>query len=134
MAARWLPSMTTGVTELDQQHQALIHHMNQLIEAKAEGRGKEELVATLDFLKAYSATHFAAEEALMARYGCPAAAGNEHAHAEFIRRFGELKSAVEVYGVADFALSQAVRELTDWYINHICECDTRLRAYVEAAG
>ena len=73
MAAQWTPDMTTGIDELDQQHQELIRRVNAFAEALSTGAGAGQVAELLDFCLAYAEQHFALEEAHMERLNCPAA-------------------------------------------------------------
>jgi hemerythrin len=127
MAARWLSSMTTGVAELDRQHQQLIDQLSRLSDAMTEGRGLTQLPQTLEFLANYVQTHFADEEAAMAKYRCPAAEDNHLAHQQFTSRLADLRAVVAAHGAMPEVLAQTFRELTDWLVDHIWGIDTKLK-------
>lgn len=90
MAIAWDASMTTALPDIDEQHQRLIQVTNDLMEALAQGKARQEIGRILDFLNDYAAEHFAKEEAYMAKYKCPAALANKLAHSNFVKTFGEL--------------------------------------------
>ena len=50
MPVAWDPSMATGVTHVDQQHQELFRQVAALGEAMKQGRGRDEIARILDFL------------------------------------------------------------------------------------
>ena len=70
-ALRWDEGLRLGVEEIDAQHQALLGHCNELVEAIRQGHGAEALGKTMAKLRDYTATHFAAEERYMERIGYP---------------------------------------------------------------
>ena len=132
MAAKWTPSMSTGVAELDKQHQELIDRLNDLTRAMIDGHGTEKLGETLDFLGTYAVNHFAAEEAQMARHRCPMEAANKKAHADFVKRFGEIQHTVAANGATATVLIATMRELSTWLVSNIQGCDAKLKSCVQA--
>ena len=124
----WDDTMTTGLPEIDVQHQEIIKKFNEFTEAVAHGKGSDRDMAgdILDFLQFYAAWHFEREEKCMAQYHCPAAQANKQAHAEFIDKFGRFYKQWQEAGM-DFELVRAVyMELESWIVNHIRRIDTQL--------
>ena len=131
MGIVWNELMSTGVPELDAQHQALIETLNKLADAMTSGKGQQEIKAILLFAGKYAQTHFRAEEAYFEKYHCPANAENTQAHQHFIARFAELMDAFHRNG-ADFKFINSVyKELSDWLVHHILGVDVKLRPYVK---
>ena len=130
MAIVWEPSMTTGLPDIDKQHQQLIRATNDLMEALAQGKARQEVGRILDFLNDYATEHFAKEEAYMAKYKCPAALSNKLAHSNFVKTFGELHERFHKEGSSAALALEVRRNLADWLVSHIRGVDTQLAAYV----
>ncbi len=130
----WTDAMRTGSVEIDFQHRELIRQVESLHEAMRQGRGKEELARTLDFMAQYVKRHFAAEEALMERVQCPAAQENKDAHGKLIERLGELRRKFDQEGANTTLLLEMYQELSKWLANHICKVDAQLRLCLEPQG
>lgn len=126
MAWQWDESMSTGDAEIDRQHKLLIQKLNELVAAMANRQAEAELGKLMEFLEKYVVKHFGEEEALMARKQCPAAAANRQAHAEFVKRFGELKAALAQGGPTSRVVIDLMRELGDWLPKHIKAIDAQL--------
>lgn len=123
-------TMSTGVQEIDDQHQELIRKLNALFERMKAGEGPAGLKELLDFLGKYAAWHFGREEACMGRYSCPVAAANRTAHAEFIRVFTEFRQRLEREGPSTRLTLEIQQRLSDWLRNHIVKVDTKLKECV----
>lgn len=130
MAVVWDKSMTTGVADVDGQHQEIIRQINAFGAAMTAGKGREELGRMLDFVGKYAIDHFTKEEAHMARYRCPAAEANKAAHRAFVARFGELRKQFAAEGAKATLALDIYTELTTWLVKHIRGIDTKLAACV----
>ena len=123
---KWDDSMSTGIDNIDAQHKELIDNFDALLEAVAQGRGREETGEILDFLQFYSQWHFEREEHYMAEYNCPAAEENIEAHNVFRDRFGQLYEQYQSSNVDMKIMADTVNELTVWVLNHIITVDAQL--------
>ncbi len=121
----WNDTLSVGVKKCDEQHQHLIGILNQLYDAMSQGRGKQALAATLNELIAYTRTHFADEEKMMAavQYAGFAEHAAEHRDLtnqvlDFQKRFetGEVSLTVEMLNF-----------LRDWVTNHIQKTDKKYK-------
>lgn len=126
--------MSTGVAEVDEQHQELIAKINELHQACVSGREKEELLRMLEFLGAYATAHFSAEEEVMMKHRCPAHGQNKAAHARFLRAYAEFTELVAREGASTTAALKLKQMLGDWLQNHICTVDFKLRHCPHEAG
>ena len=98
MAVCWDISMTTGVTQVDNEHKELFRQVANLGQAMLEGKGRDEIGKILNFVGDYVVSHFAHEEKFMADYRCPAAEANETAHNQFIAKLEDLQKRFESGG------------------------------------
>lgn len=128
MALRWDPrSMSTGVQEIDEQHQELIQHLNEFFRLMSMGRGSVGLEEFMDFLSQYAAYHFRHEEGCMYELECPAAAANKQAHAQFIQLFKGYRNRLVTEGPTTALVIEVQQKVSEWIRNHIVRTDTRLR-------
>lgn len=127
----WHDSYSVGYGPIDAQHQNLFAISNRLTDAveKAEGANDDDLRPIIAELLAYTRTHFADEEQLMAKAGYPDLAQHHAVHVVFENQMRELEAQVkkgEVRAVA-LALPQL---LNDWLLDHIATTDQRYRSHV----
>jgi hemerythrin-like metal-binding protein len=119
--------MTTGVPEIDAQHQEWIRRFNEFEEAVVNRKGQEAIRSTLDFLGGYAETHFADEEAHMISSKSPALEENRSDHNVFRRKLAEIQAWVEREGASAVEVMALKGTLEEWLVNHICTIDVKLR-------
>lgn len=57
MILNWDNSFSVGEKNIDNQHKELFYRLNKLLEAMKQGKGKSEVINTLDFLEEYVIRH-----------------------------------------------------------------------------
>lgn len=134
MAIQWTTTMSTGVSELDEEHRRLIEWINRLTAAMKSGNGRQEILEILTFLVRYAEEHFTNEEHCMNRHRCPAAKANRKAHSEFLYMVSEMRDAVERDGPTWLSMMQLNAALGEWLRSHIMHVDVRLRRCIQDAN
>ncbi len=132
MAIAWNDSMSTGVTEIDNQHKELINMLNSLSETMRSGKGRDEIEQILLFAGEYAQKHFECEEQYFIEYNCPAGPQNKTSHEYFIARFTELMGDFREQGSSFALVMKIYNELSNWLIQHILGVDTQLRISVQS--
>jgi hemerythrin len=130
----WTDDLAVGVDAIDDQHKQFFKAANGLADAMWEGRGKEEVGKTLDFLADYAALHFRDEEKLMTKYDYPDYPTQKKAHEAFTR---QLKDLQDRYRDGESASSIAIALLNgacDWFRTHIRVMDKPMGLYVQKKG
>jgi hemerythrin-like metal-binding protein len=128
----WSPALSVGVQRFDDQHRVLVGMINDLHQAMADGKGNQVLQPTLQRLRAYVATHFADEEALLEGHGYPGLAGHAEQHrllAEKVDRFQQ------EYRAGKVLLSlELMAFLKAWLEDHIKVADAAYGAFLNSKG
>jgi hemerythrin len=119
--------MTTGVPEVDAQHQEWIRRYNEFNDAIHQGKGIESVKRTLDFFIEYADIHFKLEEAAMAERGCPAAEANRIAHEHMRNILSGFKSYAVKYGYSMSEMIGLKIQMEQWLVKHILTIDVKLR-------
>ncbi len=128
MAIKWNDEkMATGLPEIDSQHKEWIRRFNEFDDAVVNGKGRESIVGTLDFLMQYTEIHFANEEESMARLNSPVLSANRTAHDEFRGKLAEIRAWVKGEGASSVEVLSLKVTLEEWLVNHICTIDVQLR-------
>ncbi len=130
MALIWKESLSVKVAEIDNQHKELFNRINNLLDACAQGRGREEIKRTLDFLSDYVITHFGTEEKLMNKHNYPDYASHKERHEQFKKEFAELKMKIEKEATGLLTTLGTNHLLIDWWLNHIGKVDKTLGAFL----
>lgn len=122
----WGPVYATNVPEIDRQHQQLFAIVNDLGQRLRRQEPVEQLAGILASLADYAASHFACEEGLMERCGCPTACVNRLAHQRFSRTVQA--SLEECRRAPTRALFEHIhRETAEWLKEHIGRIDLKMR-------
>ncbi len=132
MSIRWKPELEIGIEEIDKQHKALINAVNEFLQACAEGKGKEEVKRTMDFLSDYVVTHFNYEQDYQKKYGYPKYDQHLKMHQAFLKEVENLKKKYEAEGASLHFTIQVSRKVVDWIITHIGRADADFAAYVKS--
>lgn len=122
----WTPALSTGVTVLDEQHQAIFQWLAELESATAEQRTLFG-VYVITRLKHYIREHFAVEEAMMKAAGYPDLEQHRAEHAKFRAKLEEL----QLKSIGEDISSDTVRFLNNWLTNHIARTDMAYVPYLK---
>ena len=127
----WDPGQSVGNPELDRQHQRLLELAVQAIQLAESGSPmRETFHRVLNDITDMAFQHFAAEEDLMARNGCPTLAAHKAEHDAYLEQLTRVLYQGST-GVDDRrALAQLMREFTS---HHLRETDLETRRYLHPA-
>jgi hemerythrin len=128
----WRDSYNIGVGEVDQQHQELVAKLNEFLDACIKQQGKEKIIETLSFLKAYTVKHFKDEEAIMQKHNYPEYVEHKQEHDAFIASVVELENSILNQGPTILTTLKLNRTLTDWLLTHISKNDIKIGEYLRA--
>ena len=92
MRIQWRQELTTGNSEVDQQHHEMFDTIEQLICACKERKAKGEILPLLSYLKRYVRNHFSCEESYQSEHGVPHQREHQEEHRSFIRQLERLES------------------------------------------
>ena len=134
MAYQWDVSLETGHAKIDNQHKQLITALNSIIEASQQGKEKEEIFKTLDFLTGYTIMHFATEEKLQVQYNYPDYNVHKYYHDEFKETVKKLTGRLVQEGPSEDLINTVTSTIGNWLINHIKGDDFRMAAYIKFKG
>jgi hemerythrin len=127
----WTPDLAVGSPEIDRQHQELYRRINQLLEACSQGKGKEAVGQTLQFLSDYVVTHFGNEETYMIKHGYPQYTQHKALHTQFIKSLQQLQEDFNREGAGVTLVIKTNQFVVDWLNNHIRRVDTKLGGFLK---
>lgn len=130
MTVTWRADFEIGVLEIDGQHREIFSRFDRLLQAIAAGKGKEEVIRTLNFLDQYSREHFACEEALQQHSAYPYFEMHRAEHRYFVAAMDGIHAKYVVSGVQDAMVKQTCQLLQEWLITHICTIDRALAPFL----
>ncbi len=132
MIMQWDVQLATGVTKIDTQHKELFHRINDLLVAMKEGRGKNEISKTLDFLEVYVVKHFDDEEELQKKNNYSGYNVQHEQHEDFKRQLVELKAKFNSGGINSSLAIETQKQMTTWWRTHIIKLDKDLGSFLLA--
>ncbi|MFP3042288.1 hemerythrin family protein [Treponema primitia] len=127
----WDGSLATGHAMIDEQHQQLFAAINGLLTTCEEGKGKEELKKSLDFLNSYTIKHFFEEETLQKKYKYPDYPNHQKYHEGFKETVRNLSHQLILSGVTEALVREVQLHVGDWLVTHIQVQDKKMAAYVK---
>lgn len=130
MAVEWTTDLATGVDEIDGQHKEIFSRINKLLEASRQGKGRQAVAGTIDFLEDYVKTHFKAEEQLQKSVAYPEYNAHKAMHTKFLMDVADLKKAFEEKGPTLSMAIEVNQVVVEWLINHIKKVDKKLAEYI----
>jgi hemerythrin len=126
----WTRDLAVGLPIIDEQHQELYRRIDQLLVACSQGKGKETVGQTLQFLSDYVVTHFGNEETYMIKHGYPEYARHKAAHTQFIKSLQQLQEAFDREGAGLALVIKTNQIVVAWLNNHIRKVDTKLGGFL----
>jgi len=129
MKSIWAKQLMTGVVEIDTEHLTLIETIDELHDAMQVGKGKEEVIGTVNFLQNYVAIHFKHEEALQREYEYPEMEAHKGMHLEFVKELNQLESLISTEQTTTNAM-KVTYFCMEWLKKHIGVEDRKLADYI----
>lgn len=132
MTLIWKSGYTTGVPEMDAQHQRAFDQLNELESLIEQGRYVgDEIADHVKAIFAHAERHFSDEECCMDKAHCPMALKNREEHAYFLEAFRQHMSAYEK-APSQATLSELHGFAEQWLHEHIAFVDIHLRSCVQS--
>lgn len=122
----WNEGLKVGHARIDSDHRRLVDLLNRLYEAMQAGKGATVCNPILSELIAYTQSHFAMEEQLMAMHRYPKLAEHKAQHVALIRDVLAFKSRMDAG--APTVTVPLFKFLKDWLSRHILGSDRELAA------
>jgi hemerythrin len=128
----WNQKYSVGVRALDDQHTGLFDIMNDLHSAMMKGEAHTQTGPLLKKLVAYTRTHFAEEESLLARTKYPGLAAHRDLHETLVK---QVEGYVGRYERGEITLNvHLLNFLRDWLTNHIRKADLQYGPWLNEHG
>lgn len=124
--------LETGNALIDSEHKQLFTALNNLMDACSQGKGRDQIQATLNFLTDYVRKHFADEEQLQKQTNYPGFTAHKQFHESYKVSLGQAANAISTSGATIATLSQ-LNQKAAVLVNHIRTEDKKLAAHVQAS-
>ena len=133
MAYAWNKDLETGNAMIDQQHKQLIQCINDLLDSCSQGKERNKIIETLQFLENYTKKHFADEEALQKRSGYPDYINHKKYHETFKKTVADIMAQMKTSGPTVALVAKVNTSIASWFVNHIKNEDTKVARHVQSA-
>lgn len=130
MAFIWSKEMETGNHQIDMEHKQLVGKINDFYQACGEGKGTEECLNVLRFLKRYTATHFAHEEKLQQESHYPDFHRHKLLHKSFIQAVDSIEEKLIKEGSSVSLVVEINQKIGNWLIDHIKKEDVKIARHI----
>lgn len=132
MAFTWSQDLETGNITIDSQHKTLIDALNNLMTACAQGRAKEQINDTMNFLIDYTKKHFADEERLQKLSGYPDYANHKKLHDTFVKTVADISKELNEQGPTIVMVGKVNNLVGNWLVTHIKREDAKVAAHIKS--
>lgn len=126
----WSDEYKIGVPQIDAQHKALFDAVDALRAACNAGKGRAEIIKTIQFVTDYTVKHFADEEELQKKSGYPKYEEHKQLHKDFMAQVKQIRREIDDNGPTIVLLSKLNMMLSSWLINHVKYVDSEIAQYV----
>ncbi|MCI8650551.1 MAG: hemerythrin family protein [Anaerotruncus sp.] len=134
MAYIWSKDLETGNKLIDQQHQQLIQSINDLLDACSQGKGRDKIVETMQFLQSYTAKHFADEETLQQRSNYPDYMNHKRYHDTFKKTVADILAELKTSGPSVALVAKVNTSVASWFLSHIKREDTKVAKHINSVS
>ena len=130
MAFNWSAELETGNIQIDEEHKKLIKAINDLLAACGQGKGRQEITNTVDFLVDYTKTHFSHEEKLQIQNRYPEYSAHKAWHEGYVAQISQLAKRLKDEG-ATIILVGEVNMKASILVTHIKTQDVKLAKFIK---
>jgi hemerythrin len=127
----WRDEWATGNMKNDSEHKKLFKAIDELLAACASGKGKEQVEKTMEFLKEYTAKHFAHEEQLQQTSKYPDYINHKKIHDGFQKYVAELQTRLDKEGPTIAVVGAVNMNIGDWLVKHITREDVKIAKHIK---
>lgn len=118
----WDPSLSVGNGKIDQQHRELLalgRTAIYLLKNQYDPLYRRQITGTLDEILTLTVSHFATEEQILARNGCPTLAEHKEQHEKHLNILRELmtsakQSRIDGLGFTRALVASLYRHMHEW--------------------
>ena len=122
--------LVTGNALIDSEHKQLFEAINTLMDACAQGKGRDQLMGTVDFLNRYVDRHFGDEEKLQVSSKYPYYDTHKTFHEGYKRQMWQTTQELLAEGATVKALGK-LNQVVGVLISHIRIEDRKLAKYLK---
>lgn len=127
------PDLITGHALIDSEHKELLAEVNKLMDACAQGKGRDYIQQTMQFLNQYVSKHFGDEERLQVSTKYPNYTAHKQFHEQYKSQLMGITQEIAKEGLTVKVLGELNRAVAV-LVSHIRTEDKRLAAHTKGKG
>lgn len=132
----WDTKLETGDITIDAQHKQLVNKYNWLYSVCTVTSDLlkfdkvSEVTKVLNFLQAYTAKHFADEEAILLKCNFPDYENHKLLHEEFLKRVDKMSEMFKKMGFTEEFAKIVYSQIGIWLVEHLNNEDSKIATYL----
>ncbi|WP_080696871.1 bacteriohemerythrin [Clostridium beijerinckii] len=130
MNSNWDAVLSTGVDNIDRQHQELFKLINNLVNAMNEEKSKIEIIEALSSLEEHAIHHINEEEAIQKQNNYPGFDIHQMQHEEFKECLRDIRSFLETREVSTLFIIHMQQKIFKWCREHMLNADRDLGEFL----
>lgn len=130
MNSNWDAVLSTGVDNIDRQHQELFRLINNLVSAMNEEKSKVEIIKALDSLEEHAIRHINEEEAIQKENNYPGLDIQQMQHEEFKDCLRHIRSFLETREISTLFIIHMQEKIFKWCRKHMLTTDKDLGEFL----
>ena len=123
--------LETGNALIDSEHRQLFAVINKLMDACSQGKGRDQIASTVQYLNDYVSKHFSDEEQLQIKSKYPGYPGHKQSHDGYKRNLLQATNEILTSGATIASLSK-LNQVVSILVTHIRLEDKKIAAHVKA--
>lgn len=127
---KWDDRLSVNHAKIDLDHKTIIEKARELSESMMKGKGKENIIKTVDFLNNYVKTHFEEEEKIQQKTNYPKYLDHKKNHEYFIDQLQKLTVKIKENPTASINAIELNKLISGWFINHIKKMDVEVASHI----
>ena len=123
--------LETGNALIDSEHRQLFTVINKLMDACSQGKGRDQIASTVQYLNDYVSKHFSDEEQLQIKSKYSGYPGHKQFHDGYKRNLLQATNEILTSGATIASLSK-LNQVVSILVTHIRLEDKKIAAHVKA--
>lgn len=128
---KWDDNLLVKNAKIDNDHKLIIEKAGELSDAMMSGKGRENIVKTIDFLNRYVKTHFNDELTMQEKHNYPRVKEHKASHDFFIKELDELTQKIKENPLSSSHSITLNKLISGWFVNHIKKMDMDVAKHIQ---
>lgn len=127
---QWTDALKTNNSKIDADHKMIIEKAQELSNAMADGKGRDQVIETVNFLQDYVKKHFQEEEMMQKTSQYPEFELHKKNHTYFISELDQLATKIRQNPSSTVNVLELNKLISGWFFNHIKKLDVEVAKHI----